>query len=388
MYYPQTTAKPLEFGIAFHRAAEHWYNPDTWGIDDESREIETLQVFRLECLRQKNEFLRSPASQINAYSQLDPDAEVDYNERIELGQGMLRSMFKTSYDIDADYRPVGVEVPFEVPILDPDGNQIWCKCDRCFTKHSAWVLAKPDKPVEVDERFLDKVREWWPGLPVTLGGRIDALFQDQYGRYWIVDWKTAAKLSTGDPGSPDDFLLLDDQITSYCWALWILKLDVAGFIYHEFKKTIQEEPEPLKRARLGAMYSQNKSKDYDYQVYLTTVMENDRVAYDSGVYDNFLAHLEANSSGPYKRHVIHRNVVELEQAGVNLAYEALDMTDVNLRVYPNPGRFGCNTCAFREPCLGKNRGEDYLYTLDSLFDKRTRMYYEDALPNTDKPSVG
>jgi hypothetical protein len=29
-YYPVETAKPLEFGIAYHKAMEVWYNPDTW----------------------------------------------------------------------------------------------------------------------------------------------------------------------------------------------------------------------------------------------------------------------------------------------------------------------------------------------------------------------
>jgi hypothetical protein len=210
------------------------------------------------------------------------------------------------------------------------------------------------------------------------------MLQDEWERYWVTDWKTAARLALGEPGSPDDFLYFDDQITSYCWAMWVLNIDVAGFIYHEQKKAIPEEPEPLKRAYKGAMYSQNKQKSYDYKVYLTTVMENDPQGYNAGVYDEYLEYLLESGGTFYKRHVINRNTEELVQAGLNLAMEALDMTDPNLRIYPNPGRFACGGCAFKEPCLGTNRGEDVLYTLESLFEKRTRLYWETAEPSTEK----
>lgn len=392
MYYPQVTAKPLEFGIAFHKAMEHWFDPDTWGIDDESRETETLVLFKRECLSQKKTYLDKLRAEEGNWAELEPEVEKDYQERVELGQAMLRSMFKTSYEIDAEYRPVGVEVPFEVPIKDEDGNTIWCKCQRCWTKWCAYVdnVLEKDNPnwTPLDQQQRLERTLYWKGLPVTYGGRVDCIFQDRFGRIWIVDWKTAARLSTGDPGAADDYLYLDDQITSYCWAFFVLGLDVAGFIYHQIKKSAPVEPEPLKRRRLGALYSQNKQADFDYNVYLTTVQENDPGAYADGVYDAFLEYLKENASPLYKRHTIHRNTEELRQAGINIALEALDMTDPGLRIYPSSGRFSCKYCAFHEPCLGKNRGEDVQYTLDSLFEKRTKMYYEEAESSTDKPTRG
>lgn len=390
LWYPQTTAKPLEFGVSYHKAAEFWYDPDFWGNDRDVRMIETLQVFKVECEKQLKAYKQGVAAGKIQQFEEDEVVERDYKDRIELGQGMLREMFKTSAELDHDfYTPVGVEVKFEVPISTEDGETIWCKCDRCVKKARAYHASMGEGNAEHFDALIDvHGQDKWRGLPVTFGGRIDMLAQDIYGRYWIFDWKTAARLSTGEAGSPDDYLWFDDQITGYCWAMRVLGLDVAGFVYHEQKKAMAEEPEPLKRPYKGALYSQNRSKDYDYTVYKTTVQENDPSGYAAGVYDEYLAYLLDTGSVFYKRHVIHRNEEELAEAGRNIAYEAEEITNPNLRIYPSSGRFSCGFCAFKEPCLMKNRGEDYTYTLESLFEKRKKLYYETAESNTDKPLKG
>jgi hypothetical protein len=413
LWYPYVTAKPLEFGIAFHKAEEYWYDPEFWNVPPiEARQEETLAVFRKACKEQLTEYKdRVKAGLVEQYL-TDEEVEADYKERVRLGVGMLKETFKQSAELDHEnFRPRGVEVTFEVPILKDSALQgvqkdftkyplhafMWCKCDRCKRKWQASEAGKAEmqvcrekhayfhRVVKVPFHEEEHFAYCWKGLPVTLGGRIDMLAEDVYGRYWIYDWKTAARLSTGEPGAPDDYLWLDDQITSYCWALWSMGVDVAGFIYHEQKKALPEEPEPLKRQYRQCWYSQNKQKAYSYEVYKRTVEENDPEAYRAGLYDDFLEHLRTEGGVYYKRHQIHRNQHELEEAGRNIALEAAEMTDPNLRIYPSPGRFGCNFCAFREPCLGQNRGEDYQYTLESSFEKREKLYYETALPSTDKP---
>jgi hypothetical protein len=360
--------------------------------------IETLQVFKVECDRQLAEYKQGVTS--GKIVQFDDDTlvEADYKERIELGQGMLREMFKQSAELDHEtYTPVGVEVKFEVPIVDEDGNTIWCKCDRCWKKwrassagvkdHDGWQdrLGENDHEIGLrDDLYREVV---WTGLPVTFGGRIDMLAVDIYGRYWIFDWKTAARLSTGEANAPEDYLWFDDQITSYCWALWVLGIDVAGFVYHEQKKAMAEEPEPLKRPYKGALYSQNKQNTYDYEVYRKTVEENDPAGYLAGLYDDYIQHLKDNNVF-YKRHTITRNTEELRAAGIQIAWEAEEITDPKLRLYKSSGRYSCGFCAFKEPCLAKDRGEDYIYTLESLYEKRTKLYYETAESNTDKPLRG
>jgi hypothetical protein len=389
MWYPTITAKPLEFGIAYHVACEYWYDPDFWGNDREIRMVETLLVFKRECENQLKEFKQGVAA--GKIQQYDTDEEIerDYKERIELGQGMLREMFKQSSELDHEtYTPIGVEVKFEVPITDEDGQTIWCNCNRCWKKWRAYNKSLGEGHAEhLDALEAVHGRDKWKGLPVTFGGRIDMLAIDIYGRYWIFDWKTAARLSTGDPGSPDDYLWFDDQITGYCWALWTLGMDVAGFVYHEQKKAMAEEPEPLKRPYRGALYSQNRQKTYDYGVYKTTVSENDPQGYAAGLYDEYIQFLEENNVF-FKRHTITRNESELQAAGLAISYEAEEITNPKLRIYKSSGRFSCGRCGFKEPCLAKDRGEDYLYTLESLFDKRQKLYYEEARSNTDKPMKG
>lgn len=408
-YYPQVTPKPLEFGIAYHEAMQHWYDPDTWGVDDQSRLVETRQVFIQACRRQFQEYKAKVAKGDIPQYEDDTVIEKDYNERLELGLNMLDVMANASADIDRDYRPMGVETNFEVPIVrtvvdprdfDPKHRQnfYFCKCKRCYDKTWSFMRQKGNiefvnppygwlhdtgDPRDVYEQwFMDHV---WQGLPVTLGGRIDALLLDVVNRIWVTDWKTAARLSTGEPGAPDDFLFLDDQITSYCLALWMLGIDVAGFIYHEQKKAITAEPEPLARPRLGRRYSTNKQGSFDYETYRKTVEENDPEAYLNGLYDEFLEFLK-EADPPYKRHIIHRNDTELRNAAKNLALEVEEMFSPSLSIYPSPGRFACNGCAFREPCMAKTRGEDHQYMLDNMFEKRTKLYYETAAPNTDKPA--
>ena len=210
------------------------------------------------------------------------------------------------------------------------------------------------------------------------------LAQDEDGNYWVFDWKTAARLAGKDAGTDDDFMLLDDQITSYCWALWVLGFPIAGFVYAEIKKAVPEEPEPNKHIRLGRMYSVSRQIATTYEMYYRTVSENDPQAFAAGLYDDFLEFLKSPEGPKYHvRHQIKRTEIELRNAGINIWHEASEMTEPNHRIFPSPGRFACTNCAYKEPCVMMNRGEDYQYALNTLFEKRTKHYWEDRAPSTD-----
>jgi hypothetical protein len=356
-----------------------------WNKDPEVRLQLTELAFVNACNDQKSRFLN-----VNDAS-IDPDVEFDYNERIVLGRGMLRyHCGKVSPKLDQFFRPIRVEIEFEVPITDDDGNQLWCKCDKCW---KLWVKNCPE-PYDVDgewSREPDEVDNWngdyyknWKGLPVTYGGRIDCLMEDELGRWWIVDWKTAARLSGQEEGdSPDEYIMLDDQITSYCWALWKLGIPIAGFIHHEMKKAFPVEPEPNKVQRKGCWYSVNKNQSVSYELYLETISEGDPTGYAMGAYDEFLDWLKREGPRYYHRKQVERSEAELRNAGHNIYLEALDITDPNLRVYPSPGRFACSFCAFRQPCIGMNRDEDVEYMFLSNFDKRSPRYWETTSASTE-----
>lgn len=363
-YYPTMTAKPLEFGVAFHAAMEKLYDPLTW-FDKDTALALALGTFTQTVDAQYLDFRKKNPNLVTE------EVKADYAERKALGLDMLRYYGKhVMPKADVNLTPVKVEVEFEVAIKGPNGETLWCKCDRCFEK---WTQYQNSQRVDVISR------EEWKGLPVTFGGRIDCLMQDDLGRYWIYDWKTAARMS----GS-EDYLYLDTQITWYCWALWSIGVPIAGFIYAELKKAVPVEPEPNKTVRLGRMYSVNRAIETTAELYESTVAENDNLAYTAGLYDDFIAYLKSDAGPKYhQRFQIKRNEAELRNAGLTIFDIASEMVDPNVKIYAAPGKFNCQTCAFAEPCLSKNRNEDYVYTLETMYDKRERHYYETE-KSTDK----
>jgi hypothetical protein len=364
-YYPIMTAKPLEFGTAYHLAMETYYNPETWSWDREIISAYAIKAFTEKCLQQKKKALAA-TDQVA----LDPEVEADYAERVLLGQGMLKYYFEqVAPKLDAHLTPLKVEIAFMVPIPHPEtGEDVWCRCDNCWKK---WFDRFCDEPDFHDNRAR------WEGLPVVYAGRLDALVQDSDGGYWIVDWKTARNVSQND-----EFLYLDDQVGSYPWALWKLGIKVRGFLYHEQRKGYPQPPKKNKARRLGCLFSVAKNQDVDYDTYLATIQAEDAEAYEAGYYDDMLTWLQEAGVEYYKRHQIHKSDNELLEIEQNIGWEALDMINPSIRIYPSPGRFACTYCAFRQPCLEKNARGDYQYALDTMFERREHYYIREE-PSTE-----
>lgn len=387
MYYPIVTPKALEFGVAFHRAMESFYDPIMWGISFEAQQGLALKHFRDVCDQQLKRYQKLIGKEAEV------DVLEDYKERRELGINMIKFYTETvSPQYDLEFKPIEVEVAFEVIVKGPHGETIWCKCDRCWNK---WFkLEETAKEFNEWQSNIDLKVAWkslskriehfrsvyFTGLPVTYGGRLDMLAQDKIGRYWIFDWKTTARML--NEGTEEAFLELDDQIASYCWALREYNIPVSGFVYVEIKKAYPKPPERLTRPYKGRNFSTNKQNLTTYAMAYDTFFTQDTEALNEGLYDDYLAWLKAEGPKFHQRHQIHKNSHELDEIGKNIYLEALDMVG-KPNVYPMPGRFSCGTCLFRQPCLGKNMGEDYLYTLDSLFEVHKNHYYEESEPTTD-----
>ena len=355
-YYPRVTPEPLEMGVALHKGMEYYYNPDTWNDKEIAKNL-ALVAFRRSCEEQQKNYKRM-------HGELSNEKIEEYRARIELGLNMLKYYFEeVAPQYDQGFTPIRVEVGFELPLMDPDTSmQIWCHCKQC------------------EKRWSYKNKNEFHGLPVTYGGRLDMLAQDDKGRYWIFDWKSTSRILDEDAES--SFLQLDDQITSYCWALWRLGIEVAGFVYVELKKTYPKPPEMLSRPYKGKMFSTNKTNLTNRKLFTSVVQTFDPEAYSEGLYDDYLNWLDAEGPKFTQRHQVHRNIHELENAGDAIAYEAMDITQ-NPRIYPQPGRFSCTTCLFRQPCLGMNMNEDYKYTLETMFEVRKYHYWEEEEPSTE-----
>lgn len=361
-YSPDIPAKPLEFGIAFHMAMEAFYEPERWTTTtpEEKAQI-ACDIFAAECVRQRDEFLKKTNQQ-----KLDEAQGDDYRERIDVGTGML-AYYATHVHPKNDtwFKPVLTEIPFEVPIVDPDNPSQNLKCTsspQCGQTHS--------NDISNDDSN------------VIYAGRVDLIVEDlRYGGYFIVDWKTAASLT-----ADDNFLQLDDQIASYCWALsHQLNINVRGFIYAELRKDFPRQPKLLKRSSGGRIYSVDKNQPTIAEIYIPCVQENDPDAYESGAYDEYIAFLTgAEATRFHQRFVIIKSPAELMNVGWNISLEAADMVGSNLRVYPSVGRFTCSSCAFRQPCLGLFMNEDVDYQLETNFVKSTERYYHTQPRSSDK----
>lgn len=366
-YHPVVTPKPLEFGIAWHVAKQTWYDPDSWRADREMVAALTMATF-----------MKTVNDQLKRYKELNghPSDEVikDYKERVDLGVQMLKYYTqKVSPKLDGNLTPLAVEIPFEVPL---DFN---CKCNACWDKFVIWSKEESHGKFVGNNgltynlnnfapelnKFGGELWQFWLGLPVTFGGRIDAIFQDDIGRLLVVDWKSTARIL--DDVDEAAFLQLDDQVGGYVAALYKLGRPADGFIYHEQRKAVPTKPEKLSRAYKGKLYSTNKAGAYEYDSYVKEVMVNDEFAYRYGLYDEFIQFLKGpNAPKFYQRHTIYKTQIQLENFWNDLILEAKDILG-NPRIYPQASRFSCNSCMYRQPCEGQNRGEDYKYTLDSMF---------------------
>lgn len=691
-YYPRVTAKPLEFGVAYHVGMETFYRPETWKLPVDIKVERAIQEFTQECEKQKAEAIK--VGLFNDFEEL----ENDYDERIVLGTGMIR--YHAQYvhpkeDLARELIPVKVEIEFMVPIPNPETGEecIYCKCDECYDKWLAHFF--PVGQSEWPQWYINNKWAFSKGIPVVYGGRLDALFIDKYGNYWVVDWKaqpidapilteygwtTMGQLEVGtkiigsngkptevvgvypqgekevyelelrDGGkieataehlwtmyrndglckvlttkeltrpqnkyvyfpelepvvldsmdykihpyvlglllgdgsfrggtvrfsSADDFLtteifnlqdtwvrgakfnydtnicnavsdirelgllnhlavdkfipeqykcgsieqrldlirglmdtdgyvskgigkfctssiqlakdikqvadslggkntlwvrdkirdgskvhecivtirlpnmnpfslerkaslikedkqnlrrtlksvklsrttqtqcirvdnpnslyvgqdyilthntaaqmredkeflLLDDQIGSYVWALRKLGLNVAGFIYHEMFKGFPNPPKQNKTRREGRIFSVDKTQATTYKIYLQTVSREDTEAWSDGKYDDMLNYLQAEGRKFYDRRQIPKTEAEVNSIEYNIGLEALDMLDKQIRLYPSANRFGCGFCAYREPCIAKNNKDDFEYTLDTVYTRKEH-YFKEMRQSTD-----
>jgi len=354
---PDTPAKPLEFGIAFHVAMEKFYTPDTWSDTTPSEKTKNaVDAFIAIAEDQRIAYLRATGQ--SALIQADGD---DYAERIDLGIGMLEWYGKQIHPKeDHWFRPVMVEVPFQVPIINPaTGEPLVCRAPLVDSVEEL-------TPWKEGLRTCGQVHEY--GAVVTFDGRIDAIVQDMVnGGYLIWDHKSTKAIRR------DDRLLhLDPQVNGYSWAALIgLDIDIRGFLYVEYRKDYPKPPEPLKKSYKGRHFSTNKTSPTDYANFTRTVQRFDAKGYAAGVYDEYIAWLQSPEAPVFhKRFVIPKDKKSLNNIGQMIYDIAHDMLKTDLLIYPNAGTFSCSGCAYYTPCYALFVGEDHQHALNSTPFKR------------------
>lgn len=354
-YVPDTPAKPLEFGIAFHIAMEAFYDPTTWdSTSPEEKTRNAINAFIKSCEEQRISYLRATGQS----SLLKADGD-DYAERCDLGIGMLEWYGKQVHPKeDFWFKPVRVEVPFQVPITNPaTGEPLQCLAVPVNPKDYEGDLCRSNEC----PRTCGQVHGY--GAVVTFDGRIDAIMKDEVnGGYLVWDHKSAKQIRRDDR-----LLQLDPQVNGYMWAALVgLGLDVRGFLYVEYRKDYPQPPEPLKRPYKGRHFSTNKTSPTDYENFTRTVQRYDSTAYSAGLYDEYIAWLQGPEAPVFhKRFTILKTEENLRSIGQQIYDTAYDLVSRDLRIYPNAGTFSCSGCAYYTPCHSMFLGEDYQHALNS-----------------------
>jgi hypothetical protein len=290
----------LDFGTAIHRALQAYYEPSTW--DD----------YNLRCKNAMEGFFASISEVEQKVRVAGLELELRFDEPRAMGMEMLDYYFQWAPKHD-DFRPILVEQEFSVPI---------------------------------------------PGYPfLRYEGRVDLVVENEYG-YWIWDHKTAASFQG------TEWLVLDDQCTSYAWGLLAqLGLDIKGVMYNELSKS---PPHPPRRLKSGG-FSIAKNQDTTFELYLKTVTD---AGQNPRWYRDYLLYLKHNPKEYIRRTQIRFTPGQLDIVERRIQKEALEMANPDVAIFPTPSAWNCQRCRFLQPCIALQQGLDHQAILEELYEKR------------------
>ena len=258
-YQTKHTAEPLAFGIAIHHALERYYG------HGES----PVKAFMDYAKTQSLEISVGSGSQQKRF-------EYENGTQYALGIAMMQN-YEKRYKVEPfSVIETELEVARRVPV-PPDGEQ--------------------GKSV-YSEYFV--------------GSRLDALVQDDAGRYYVLEHKTFESYYPAALEQSHQFV-----IEAYVAAGW-LKKPVAGVIYNGLRKKA----------------------------------------------------VATATTRLFERHTISINSVMTQNVLRRIYWEMKTMDAPEFHVYPQPGVMKCNMCEFRGPCLEYSHGGDYEFMLKTLYSAR------------------
>lgn len=200
---------------------------------------------------------------------------------------------------------------------------------------------------------------------IELVGTFDRIVKDEYGLYWIEDYKTTAAIQT-------DKLEFDIQAGIYTLAAEnVLGFGFEGVIWTQFAKRVPSVPAILKNGSV----SKSKTQATTYEIYRRTLKEvYGEIPQEYIPILNHFASLE-NAEG---NQFIRSTKIFWSYERVNSLYREINaMVDDILRTenyYPNFTRDCVWDCPFKAPCIAKDEGIDYENMLETMYvDKRIEL---------------
>lgn len=197
-------------------------------------------------------------------------------------------------------------------------------------------------------------------IPIYYHGTMDRIVKDKFGRWWILDYKTAK-------GADTNKLETDDQISAYIWATSkLFKKPVYGFIYLQLTKEIVQEPRRLKNGDLSV---DKKQKTTYSLLKLEIIKDYGSTDHAPNKIIQFLNDLAARETPEGDRFIrwdfIRRNAEQIEHTEKCIYGELALMLNPQLYCFPNPTRDCIWDCPVRDACIAQDRGDED--TLECFF---------------------
>lgn len=324
--------------------------------------------FAMEDYHGENKF-GDPRKAFWAYYQAFPTSELPMGAEAhyELGMAML-SYYLTWYKRHNDVSG------FETALVDPDTHTLYDphkikKADyMCYAVEQSFILplstyVAVDTNGNIRKAFFNVqdpscISFTYNGVecdivPICYHGTMDRIVCDKYGRYWILDYKTAK-------GADTNKLDTDDQISAYLWAFekWF-GIKPYGFIYLQLTKEAVQEPKRLKNGELSV----DKKQKTTYSLLKQEII-NDygtvNAAPDKLI--QFLNHMASIESPEGDRFIrwdfVKRTPEQIRSTEEHIMGELRHMLWDDLYCYPNPTRDCIWDCPCRDLCLALDRKDE------------------------------
>ena len=190
-------------------------------------------------------------------------------------------------------------------------------------------------------------------VPICYHGTMDRIVCDKYGRYWILDYKTAK-------GADTNKLDTDDQISAYLWAFekWF-GIKPYGFIYLQLTKEAVQEPKRLKNGELSV----DKKQKTTYSLLKQEII-NDYGTVNAAPSKliQFLNHMASIESPEGDRFIrwdfVKRTPEQIKSTEEHIMGELHHMLWEDLYCYPSPTRDCIWDCPCRDLCLALDRKDE------------------------------
>ena len=324
--------------------------------------------FSMEDYHGENKF-GDPRKAFWAYYQAFPADELPMGAEAhyELGMAML-SYYLTWYKRHNDV------TGFETALVDPETHQLYNphqvkKTDKMeYAVEQSFILPL-NTYVAVDAN--DNIRKAFFNVqdpscisftyngvecdivPICYHGTMDRIVCDKYGRYWVLDYKTAK-------GADTNKLDTDDQISAYLWAFekWF-GIKPYGFIYLQLTKEAVQEPKRLKNGELSV----DKKQKTTYSLLKQEII-NDYGTVNAAPAKliQFLNHMASIESPEGDRFIrwdfVKRTPEQIRSTEEHIIGELRHMLWDDLYCYPTPTRDCIWDCPCRDLCLALDRKDE------------------------------